>query len=732
MIASQGDGSIWIRQLDSDRPAHRIVTIAGCDRLCVDARAERIACSLASCIEIRDIHDGALISRIAQGYNFGSDSMSWHQGEDALAFVTLDLRVHLWDVTNDRELAVLRGHNGGGVTPTLVAGGDVLTTTSWEGQIRFWDWRAGKRSLMMPGDIITTPFPNDRLFVRATDGPDSTSIWQVESAREYRTIALTSEANEDLRVWNAAIHPSGRVLAQCTSRGMELYDLANGRKLATLPDTSRFVRFDPSGAILAHSSNGLFRYSLEFESRRQPELTVGDRKRLSLPATHFAMDSSRDGNVVAVAAGSEARYTVGENQFASSFHWDCRHVAVSPDGRWLATGSHFGTAAKIWSVDNHEEVKELLPGIGLMGVAFSPGGKWLATTGGGLRLWHVDTWKPGPFLGNIHGFAFNADDTLLAVESGGGRIRLLEPETGRELARLDDPNQDDAHWLSFTQDGTKLVASSAVGKTLHIWDLRRTRAGLAELGLDWDAPAFPAELEDTNPTPIAVRNAAAEARRHTVVAWTVAIALQPFNPESYFRRALARLASEDLTGAYADLTTAIRMQPGQLRFHSQRAAIGQMLDDYPRLIDDYQEMLRLDPKHAGAFNGLAWIYVAGPMKYRDLEKALPWLVRLSGCNLASRSGSIPLASRFSDSASIPKLATLWRGVSPRGRTTMSGIFIFWPCAITIWMRSTKARDCYDRAARWRPETTLTPRMATELASFKEEAELVLGITISAK
>jgi WD40 repeat protein len=93
-----------------------------------------------------------------------------------------------------------------------------------------------------------------------------------------------------------------------------------------------------------------------------------------------------------------------------------RYTAVSPDGRWAATGSHFDTKVKIWAARTGKLEKELPVEIGSM-VGFSPDGKWLATSGGGCRLWSVDDWQQGPQIGGNQ-FAFSPDSRLLAVETG--------------------------------------------------------------------------------------------------------------------------------------------------------------------------------------------------------------------------------------------------------------------------------------------------------------------------
>ena len=43
---------------------------------------------------------------------------------------------------------------------------------------------------------------------------------------------------------------------------------------------------------------------------------------------------------------------------------------------------------------------------------------------------------------------------------------------------------------SFSPDGSRLVVTTNDGPAVHVWDLRAIRRHLAEMGLDWDAPAF--------------------------------------------------------------------------------------------------------------------------------------------------------------------------------------------------------------------------------------------------
>src|SRR5262249_5746570 len=141
---------------------------------------------------------------------------------------------------------------------------------------------------------------------------------------------------------------------------------------------------------------------------------------------------------------------------------DVRCCAVSPDGRWVATGSHNSQSVfvKVWDGRTGKLVKNL-PVHCSSRVGFSPDGRWLATTGGGCRLWVVGSWQQGAKMGgpNYSNFAFSRDSKSLAVEDGYGVVRLLNPVTGREYARLEIPAKVRPNPHCFTPDGAQLITA---------------------------------------------------------------------------------------------------------------------------------------------------------------------------------------------------------------------------------------------------------------------------------
>jgi hypothetical protein len=181
--------------------------------------------------------------------------------------------------------------------------------------------------------------------------------------------------------------------------------------------------------------------------------------------------------------------------------WLC---SVSPDGRWVGFGVqreynrihvyNAATAERVWRS----------PAVTGACLHFSPDGRWLITDADGGRVYSCGTWQPGPRLGP--GAPLDATTDLVVMGQANGIYRLVELATGRELVCLEDPEQNAAE-AAFTPDGTKLVVAAPNG--LRVWDLRRIRAELARLGLDWDAAAYP-EAAGGPPEPLEVKIVGAE------------------------------------------------------------------------------------------------------------------------------------------------------------------------------------------------------------------------------
>ncbi|MFO0841792.1 MAG: serine/threonine-protein kinase [Gemmataceae bacterium] len=435
--------------------------------------------------------------------------LGWLPDGNSLAAGYSD-KVVVWDVAARKPLRVIREPPGGGMSAVVNQAGEILTWSNWAGGFKLWHGRTGQLLLTVPDS--KQEFGRDsnsgRLVGKFEGRGMKTTGWAVHSAPECRTLARDPTRPDVGAYWRNAVHPGGRLAAVGTSGGVTLFDLDTCLDVAHLDLGHAWnVAFDPAnGDLVTYGERGLFRWPVRGKAG---SLQVGPPQQLPLPgkAGSAMIQLSRDGRTVAVAQGTSAVVLRGERRVELGPLEDVRsHLALSPDGRWAATGRNDGHGGdvRVWDAETGELVKAFGMPDG-MNVAFSPDGRWLAGSDkAGYRFWHVGTWEEGPQTRVATPrfvdwpAVFSPDGRLLALERGDGAVRLIDAATGRELAALGDPHQGRAGAMSFSPDGRRLLLTIKDHGVLRLWDLARLREGLTPLGVNWAAPPYP-------PGPSAVR-----------------------------------------------------------------------------------------------------------------------------------------------------------------------------------------------------------------------------------
>jgi eukaryotic-like serine/threonine-protein kinase len=444
-------------------------------------------------LRICDLNSGNVLADLPQP-TAGVEAVDWHPQGNILAVGGQDRIIYLWDVAAHTQIARLEGHKDYSIRLAFNHAGDLLASTSWDGTLRLWDPRTGQQLFNAPGLAVQSLrfSPDDKLLSAAIDG-NNLRLLEVAPNRAYRTLVRDPVLGRGIYL-NCSTSPKEHRLAVAMLDGVGLWDLTTGNSLTFLPLMGNSgVLFEPSGALLTFGPAGVLRWPIAEDTAAPGLARIGPPQKLPLPWSGNEITSSRDGRVLASAqswGGLVWHQDLPGPLIWLSLHEDTRSIHVSPDGRWAATGSFWGTKVKIWEARTGKFVHELSVETA-SGVRFSPDGRWLATSGGGCRLWAVDGWKEGPHIGDKGAFAFSPDGKLLAVETGNGVVRLVNPDTGLEYARLEDPNQDRSGELSFSADGTQLVTTNRDSISVHVWDLRAIREQLANMGLDWNLLSYP-------------------------------------------------------------------------------------------------------------------------------------------------------------------------------------------------------------------------------------------------
>jgi serine/threonine protein kinase/WD40 repeat protein/tetratricopeptide (TPR) repeat protein len=625
LAAKYRDGFLGLYDLAAGKEVRRMRGPPHPNGLAFHPFKRLLAVSADTKTQVIDLESGKPCADLRQPGN----CLAWSPDGEALAVesgAVDDVVIHIWDVFARRETARLEGCRSGGIKIRFDHSGDLLVSNGWENRLRLWDPHTGKQVFSTPA---ATPL---RLHFSADDrllGPEISGarlrMWEVADGHEYRTLALDQQGNQVLNVWSTALSPDGRLLAVGTEKGIHLWDAARGSAVGFVGcGLVTGLAFEPSGALLAHGPGGLRRWPLREDPMAPGSLRLGPPEGLPVPGSPHNIALSRDGSVVASAQGWGA-FVLHQDQPGRPVrlapHADTRYVAVSPDGRWVATGSHNDMQTKVWDARTGQ-LAATLPTDRFCRVVFSPDGNWLATATDRTRLWAVGSWHEGPTFEGVHP-AFAPDGKLLALETGKGVIRLLNPADGREYVRLEDPNHDRARTLFFSADGARLVVPSNDSQSVHVWDLWKLRAGLRRLDLDWAPDPYP-QRPPTGPrtadTPLRLRvdpgdledlsvlgaRPTPEHLVHVILANSLTLAFDPFNFKAYRQRgrACGYLAgafgrSDLMRPAIADYSAALALMPaddpGRVDLLRRRAGNRLLLGEYDRALVDIREAGRLDP-----------------------------------------------------------------------------------------------------------------------------------------
>jgi WD40 repeat protein len=212
------------------------------------------------------------------------------------------------------------------------------------------------------------------------------------------------------------------------------------------------------------------------------------------PGSILAIPALDDGALLVLPGAADSKESPRTIQLGPQK--DVRYCAISPDGRFVATGAHDAPnqpAAVIWDAKTGARIRDIPALPRTCEVGFSPDSRWLITSGGGCKLWDTSNWQPGPVLGGST-FAFSPDGKMLAVEGVNGQVKLVDPATGSEFARLTAPNELHSLPACFNHDGSLLTVYGSQSQSMHVWDLRAVRDELRKKNLDWDLPPLPPPL----------------------------------------------------------------------------------------------------------------------------------------------------------------------------------------------------------------------------------------------
>jgi cytochrome c peroxidase len=323
-----------------------------------------------------------------------------------------------------------------------------------------------------------------------------------------------------------AVLPGGRLAltANHTADSLSLVDLPAGKVLAELPCGRKpaAVACSPDGRHVAVSnlwSGSLSLFDLDGTTvKLAGVLSVGIQPR--------GLAFSAKGRLYAALAGDDAVVAIDWASRKIVQHWPAprepRHLALSPDGRWLTAASSRSAQVRLWDLASDKLVwtRKIEDAFNLRGLAFTPDGRAVICAHAIKRSFPVSRenidkgWvtdsrltrlpldpkavppleqvaldKHGQAVGDPHGIAFDSSGRFLTVTAGGTHEMLIFqasalPWTGGEpgdflhesltkndgkLRRL--PLEGRPLALTFLPGGSQAVVANYLRDALQIVDV---------------------------------------------------------------------------------------------------------------------------------------------------------------------------------------------------------------------------------------------------------------------